>query len=133
MKEEKKPDSVVFDDNTQTYNAHILPYASGVAAPKIVPPDVATWKNTNVLSANNQFRARYEDIQRQYQEMMEQFEYNDLVYGSKYNFEPITGKTYHLYRAKDQHTFLSLISPTECNFDHVGSFKLGPDKTWERL
>ena len=24
MKEEKKPDSVVFDDNTQTYNAHII-------------------------------------------------------------------------------------------------------------
>ncbi len=133
MKKEKKPDSVVFDAETQTYNGSLLPYASGVAAPKIVPPDVTTWKNTNIVSANNEFKARYEAIQLQYQEMMEQFEYNNLVYGAKYSFEPITGKTYHLYRAKDQTTFLSILSPEECNFDFVGSFRLGPDKMWERL
>lgn len=133
MKKEKKPDSVVFDDETQTYHGALLPYASSVAAPKIVPPDITAWKNTNVISANNQFKARYENIKQQYREMMYQFEYNNLVYGAKYNFEPITGKVYHLYRAKDESSFLSLISPEECHFDHIGSFKLGPDKMWEKL
>lgn len=133
MNEEKKPDAVVFDEESQTYNANLLPYASGVAAPRIVPPDVTTWKNTNIVAANNQFKARYEDIQQQYEDMMEQFEYNNLVYSAKYSFEPITGRTYHLYRAKDQSTFLSLISPEECNFDYLGSFLLGPDKMWEKL
>jgi len=92
-----------------------------------------TWKNTNIVMANNQFKARYEQIQLQYQQMMTQFEYNNLIYGAKYNFEPITGKTYHLYRSKDKSVFLSLISPNECNFDYVGSFLLGPDKMWEKV
>jgi len=133
MKKEKKPDSVVFDETTQSYNANIMPYASGVAAPKIVPPDVTSWKNTNIITANNQFKARFEDIEQQYREMMEQFEYNNLVYSAKYNFEPITGKIYHLYKSKDESTFLSLISPEECSFNYLGSFKLGPDKMWEKI
>ncbi len=132
-KKEKKPDYVVFDEETQSYNGKLLPYASGVSAPKIVPPDVTTWKNTNIVAANNQFKARYENIQLQYQEMMEQFEYNNLIYSAKYSFEPITGKTYHLYRSKDESVFLSLIQPNECNFDFVGSFRLGPDKMWEQV
>lgn len=133
MKKEKKPDAVVFDEETESYNANLLPYASGVAAPKIIPPDVTAWKNTNIVTANNQFKARYEAIQIQYRQMMEQFEYNNLVYSAKYNFEPITGKIYHLYKSKDERTFLSLISPNECNFNYLGSFKLGPDKMWEKV
>ncbi len=133
MKKEKKPDAIVFDEETQSYNGSLLPYATGVGAPKITPPDVTTWKNTNIISANNEFKAKFEDIQMQYEQMMEQFEYNNLVYSAKYSFEPITGKTYHLYRAKDASTFLSILSPQECNFDFLGSFRLGPDKMWEKL
>lgn len=133
MKKEKKPDNVVFDADTNSYHSKLLPYASGVGAPKITPPDVSNWKNTNIITANNQFRARYETILSQYRQMMEQFEYNNLVYSSKYSFEPITGKTYHLYKSRDESTFLSLISPQECNFNHLGSFRLGPDKMWEKV
>lgn len=133
MKKEKKPDNVVFDEKTQKYNGALLPYASGVAAPKIEPPDISSWKNTNIISANNQFKARYEAIQQQYQEMLDQFEYNNLIYSAKYSFEPITGKIYHLYRTKEETVFLSLISPAECTFDYVASFKLGPDKIWKKV
>ena len=133
MKKEKKPDYVVFDEETQSYNGKLLPYSSGVSAPKITPPDVTSWKNTNIVSANNQFKAKYEAIQEEYKQMMQEFEYNSLVYNAKFNFEPIVGKVYHLYRSKDESTFLSLILPNECNFEHLGTFKLGPDKTWEKL
>ena len=133
MKEDKKPDHVVFNEKTQQYDGKLMPYATGVSAPKITPPDVTSWKNTNIVSANNQFKAKYEALQAEYQKMMRDFEYNDLVYGAKFNFEPIVGKTYHLYRAKDESTFLSLIQPNECNFEHLGSFKLTPDKTWDKL
>lgn len=133
MKKEKKPDYVVFDEETQSYNGKLLPYSSSVSAPKITPPDITSWKNTNIVSANNQFKAKYEAIQGEYKRMMQEFEYNTLVYNSKFNFEPIVGKTYHLYRSKDESTFLSLILPEECNFEHLGTFKLGPDKMWEKL
>lgn len=133
MKKEKKPDYVVFDEDTQSYNGKLLRYSSSVSAPKITPPDVTSWKNTNIVSANNQFKAKYESIQAEYKRMMQEFEYNNLVYNAKFNFEPIVGKVYHLYRSKDESTFLSLILPHECNFEHLGTFKLGPDKTWEKL
>lgn len=133
MKKNKKPDTVVFNESTGTYHGKLLPYAAGVAAPKITPPDVTSWKNTNIVSANNQFKAKYEALQRQYQQLMEEFEQNELLYSAKFNFEPIVGKTYHLYRSKDKSTFLSLISPQECSFDHVGSFRLDADKVWHRL
>lgn len=133
MKKDKKPDHIVFDEESQTYNGKLLPYSSSVSAPKITPPDVTSWKNTNIVSANNQFKAKYESIQEEYKRMMQEFEYNNLVYNAKFNFEPIVGKVYHLYRSKDQSTFLSLILPHECNFEHLGTFKLGPDKTWEKL
>jgi hypothetical protein len=133
MKKEKKPDNIVFDEDTQKYHGKLSPFAVGVSAPKITPPDITSWKNTHIISANNQFKAQYEALQESYQALMNNFEYNDLVYSAKFNFEPIVGKEYHLYRAKDESTFLSMILPHECTFDHVGSFRLTADKTWEKL
>jgi len=94
MKKEKKPDYVVFDEETQSYNSKLLPYSSSLSAPKITPPDVTSWKNTNIVSANNQFKAKYEAIQEEYKQMMESFEYNALVYNAKFNFEPIVGSSF---------------------------------------
>ena len=133
MKEKKKPDAVVFNEETQTYDGKLMPYATGVSAPKITPPDVTSWKNTHIITANNQFKAKYEALQAEYKKLMDDFEYNDLVYSAKFNFEPIVGKAYHLYRSKNESTFLSLILPNECNFEHLGSFRLTPDKTWNKL
>jgi hypothetical protein len=133
MKKEKKPDNVVFNEDTQEYHGKLSPFATSVSAPKITPPDVTSWKNTHIVSANYQFKAQYEALQKSYKELMNNFEYNNLVYSAKFNFEPIVGKEYHLYKSKDESTFLSLISPLECNFKHLGSFKLTTDKTWEKL
>lgn len=133
MKKEKKPDNVVFNEETQEYHGKLLPFASGVSAPKITPPDVTSWKNTHIVTANNQFKAQYEELENAYKVLMDNFQYNNLVYNAKFNFEPIVGKAYHLYKSKDESTFLSLILPNECSFDHMGSFRLTSDKTWEKL
>ena len=133
MKKEKKPDNVVFNEETQEYHGKLSPFATTVSAPKITPPDVTSWKNTHIISANNQFKAQYEELQKSYKALMDDFEYNNLVYSAKFNFEPIVGKEYHLYRAKDESTFLSLISPNECTFEHLGSFRLTANKTWKKL
>ncbi|TLP79203.1 DUF2452 domain-containing protein [Maribacter sp. ACAM166] len=133
MKENKKPDNVVFNEETQEYHGKLSPFATSVSAPKITPPDVSSWKNTHIVSANNQFKAQYEELQKSYKALMDDFEYNNLVYSAKFNFEPIVGKEYHLYSAKDESTFLSLIPPNECTFEHLGSFRLTGDKTWEKI
>ena len=113
MKEKKtqKPDQVVFDETTQKYNAALTPYATNLGAPAIVPDDVTSWKNTNINKVNHKFKSQFEDIKAQYEKMIEQFEYNNLIYSAKFSFEPILGKIYHLYKKENDDVWLSLISP----------------------
>jgi hypothetical protein len=40
---------------------------------------------------------------------MEEYEWNELVYNSKFSFEPVIGEIYHLYRDAAGLNFLSLI------------------------
>lgn len=131
--EEKKPDQVVFNTHTQKYEAGVVPYATNVGAPAILVEDITSWKNANVKKVNHHFKTRFEDIKSEYKKMMEKFEYNNLIYASKFSFEPVVGETYHLYQAEDESTFLSLIAPHECTFKHMGSFKLDTEKMWERV
>ncbi|MBW1296626.1 DUF2452 domain-containing protein [Aquimarina litoralis] len=130
---DKKPDQVVFNEEENKYDAALKPYATDVGAPTITIPDAVAWKNTNVHKVNKQVKAKYDELKAQYDVLMEQFEYNNLVYNAKFTFEPIVGETYHLYRNSNEEPFLSIIAPTECNFDHLGTFRLNADKMWERL
>jgi hypothetical protein len=133
MSTKKKPDNVVFDEQSQSYNAALKPYATDVGAPVITTNDTVAWKNRNIHAVNKQINAKYLELKSEYDAMIDQFEYNNLVYSAKFNFEPVIGYTYHLYRNKNQEAFLSVIGPNECNFDYVGTFKLNADKMWERL
>lgn len=129
----KKPDLVVYNEETHSYDAAIKPYGTSSSAPAIKPLNTATWKNDGVDRVNKQFKTKFEEIKNAYQELMTQFEYNDLVYNAKFNFEPIIGNTYYLYNNKDQEPFLSIIPPNQCNFDYLGSFRLNSQKMWEKL
>jgi len=131
QEEDKKPDNVVFDEETQQYNAALMPYATSVGAPVITTPDTVTWKNVNIDKVNKQVKAKYDELKAEYDALMEKFEYNNLIYSAKFNFEPIVGEIYHLYRDKRQQPFLSIIGPNQCRFDYVESFRLNADKMWE--
>ena len=98
----KKPDLVVFDEDTQQYNAAMIPYATSASYPVIKPLNTATWRNDGVDRVNKQFKSKFDELRKEYEEMMEQFTYNDLVYNAKFNFEPIIGEIYHLYNNKNQ-------------------------------
>ncbi|AEH00472.1 DUF2452 domain-containing protein [Lacinutrix sp. 5H-3-7-4] len=132
MKEKKKPDNVVFNQSTQKYDASLKPYATNVGAPAIKATENITWKNKNILKANKQIEAKYLELQAEYKKMMEELEYNNLVYNAKFNFEPIIGNTYHLYRDKKEQAFLSIIPPNECNFNFIGSFYLNSELIWKK-
>lgn len=133
MTEKKKPDNIVFDADSEKYDASLKPYTTNVGAPAIRTNDTTAWKNRNINKVNKQISAKYMELKAEYEAMMEQMEYNNLVYGAKFNFEPVVGEVYHLYRDKEQQPFLSLIAPNECNFDHAGSFRLNAEQMWEKL
>jgi hypothetical protein len=125
----KIPDNVVHSDESG-YNASLLPYSTNVGAPSIRIDDIVSWKSRGISNVNKEFENKFNELREQYENMMREYECNELVYNSKFSFEPIVGETYHLYKGSDGVNFLSLISPNEWNKDHIGTFKLNSDKKW---
>lgn len=130
--ENKKPDYVVYSEEGG-YNAHRLPYATSVGAPSIKPEDVDLWKQRGVNKVNKQLETKFNELKEEYQRLVDEFRWNELVYTSKFSFEPVIGNTYHLYVGNNGNVFLSLISPNEWNREHIGSFKLDSNQKWIKL
>jgi Protein of unknown function (DUF2452) len=124
-----KPDNVVFIEG-HGYNANILPYATSVGAPVIKTDDVVAWKSRGIHNVNKEFENKFNELKYEYQKLIEEFEWNELVYNSKFSFEPVIGEIYHLYTGDDGIHFLSLISPQEWNKEYIATFKLNSDKKW---
>ena len=133
MTENKKPDNVVFNTETQKYDASLKPYGTSVGAPIIIPTDTIAWKNRSINKINHKVSAKYLELKAEYENMMQEFEYNKLIFNSKFSFEPIIGEVYHLYQRENNESFLSLISPEQCNFKSIGSFYLNAGQVWEKI
>ncbi len=125
----QKPDNIVFSEE-KGYHANLLPYATSVGAPVIKVDDLVAWKSRGIRNVNKEFESKFNELKAQYQNLIEEFEWNELVYGAKFSFEPVVGEIYHLYRAENGSNFLSLIGPQEWNKEHIGTFRLNSDKKW---
>ncbi len=123
----KIPDNVVYSVE-EGFNANILPYATNVGAPVIRVDDVVSWKSRGIDNVNKELGNKFNELRIQYQKLMEEYEWNELVYSAKFSFEPVIGEIYHLYRDSNGVNFLSLIGPQEWNKEHIGTFKLNSDK-----
>ena len=122
----KKPDNVAD-------NPGLLPYASNVGAPAIRTEDIDSWKQRGVNKVNRQLSTKFEELKEEYKKLVEEFQWNELVYTAKFAYEPVIGETYHLYVSKDGSPFLSLIGPTEWDREHIGSFRLDSNQKWIKL
>ena len=127
--EKERPDNIVFSEQ-QGYNASLLPYATNIGAPLIKVDDVVSWKSRGISTVNKEFENKFNELKIQYQNLINEFEWNELVYSAKFSFEPVIGEIYHLYVGDDGINFLSLISPQEWNKEHIGTFRLNSDKKW---
>jgi flavin reductase (DIM6/NTAB) family NADH-FMN oxidoreductase RutF len=130
----QRPDNIVFDEDTQSYNANLLPYGTNVGAPSIEASGVSTWVNTSVIGFNHSFKNKIDLIKEEYQTLIDEYEINNLLYKTTMNFEPIVGEEYHLYFSEKRgENFLSLIPPTSWKMEHIGSYILNNDKTWKKI
>ena len=128
----KYPDNIVYDEE-KGFNANILPYGTSVGAPAIKIEEIAVWKGISVNKVNKQFSAKFNELKEEYKKLVEEYQWNDLVYKSKFNFEPVIGENYHLYVGDDGGMFLSLIEPTMWNREHIGSFTLNSERKWIKI
>jgi len=123
---DKKPDNYV-------ENPGIMPYGTDLGAPSIRPENIENWKNSKIIKVNKEFSNRYEFLKKQYDDLIEEFKWNDMIYRSKFNFEPVVGETYHLYCRQNGKNFLSLIEPNQWNKEHIGTFTLNFDNKWIKI
>ena len=128
----KYPDNIVYDEK-EGFNANILPYGSNVGAPAIKVEDIAVWKGVSVNKVNKQFSAKFNELKEEYKKLVEEYQWNDLVYKSKFNFEPVIGENYHLYVGNDGGMFLSMIEPNQWDREHIGSFTLNSERKWIKI
>jgi len=122
----KKPDNFA-------ENKALLPYGDSVSAPAIRPENIDDWKLRGVNKVNKQFKTKFDELKEEFKQLLEEYQWNELVYQSKFGYEPVIGDIYHLYIGKDGNPFLSLIAPNEWNKEHIGSFKLNSEQKWIKV
>lgn len=133
MKSEKKPDLVVWSEE-RNYYARELEYGSNLSAPSIRADNVDGWKRARVEDFNREFKARYDELVEQAKRLKSEYEWNELLYTRvHYSFQPMAGRTYHLYSRRDGTMFLSIVEPGQWRMDHVGSFKMDSSGRWIKI
>ncbi len=130
--EKKKPDLVVWNEEKGYYQRE-LTYGSNQGAPAIKLEDVGGWKQMQASVANKQFKTKYDELKEEFRKLVDEVNWNELVYSSTYSFIPVMNEIYHLYMRDDDSTFLSLISPDQWNKKYIGSFKLDSTQKWIKV
>ena len=120
-----KPDNVA-------ENPGLVPYGTNVSAPAIKVENIDNWKVVNVSKVNHQLRKRFNELKEEYQKLVDEYNWNDLVYNAKFNFEPLIGETYHLYVGRDGNIFLSMVEPHLWKYEHIGSFTMDSNNKWNK-
>lgn len=128
MKKER-PDLVVYSDE-HGYNANTLNYATSVGAPVIKMDNLVSWKSRGIERVNKEFEHKFNELKIEYQKLIQEFQWNDLIYKARFSFEPVIGEIYHLYVGEDDVYFLSLIAPNEWNKKYIATLQLNSDKKW---
>jgi hypothetical protein len=121
----KVPDSFVEDRRLKSYPTEI-------GSQKFSPDDIQLFKIEKTYKLKHHFSSKFSELQSEYKKLIEEININERLYLSKHSFEPIPGKSYHLYIKENGEEFLSLISPKEWGdrFEYVGSFEFLSDGRW---
>jgi len=115
-----------------TDNPGLLSYPHHVGSSPIKPESTSKFINRGVSKVNHEFKDRFARLKQEYEQLIEEYEWNKIIYESELKFEPIVGEIYHLH-TKDSKNFISIISPSEWNQEYIGTFKLNADLKWEKL
>ena len=65
-KKSKKPDLVVFNEETNQYDASLKPYGTSASSPVIKPLNTASWKNDGIQRVNKQLKSKFDEVKKEY-------------------------------------------------------------------
>jgi hypothetical protein len=127
MEKKKMPDSFVENRLSKRYPTE-------VGAPKFEPDNISLFKIEKTSKIKKYYSSKFEEMTKEYENLMAEIKVNERLYMASHNFEPISGETYHLYKKESGEEFLSLISPEQWKkFDFIGSYKFLSDGRWEAI
>ena len=126
----KRPDNVVFNEETGVYDASKKEYPTNVGAPNFTLENKDT---TLEVKAEKYFNSRLNELKDEYKKLVDEYNWTKLVYEATYSFEPLVGEVYHLYEREDKGIFLSLIHPYQWKQKYIGSFKQLNNGKWDRV
>jgi hypothetical protein len=109
-----------------------LPYPVSTLSPRIIPNDLTSFKSKGISEIERVTQQKLIELKQEYDRVVEEFNWNKIVYESEFNFEPIIGEMYYLYEIRGKNT-LSMIKPEEWGQKHLGSFRLSVDKIWVKV
>ena len=92
--------------------------------------NLVSWKARGIEKVNKEFESKFNELKQEYEKLIEEFQWNELVYNAKFSFEPVVGEIYHMYTNDEGIHFLSIIAPHEWNKEYVATLKLNSDKKW---
>lgn len=131
MKKVKKlPDNIVYNEETQKFDANIKHYPTTVGSQKF---EILKVDKSDALKADKYFNKKLEELKKEWDKLVEEYESTKLIYNTKYTFQPTLGEVYHIYMGNNGNSFLSLINPNEWDREHLGSYKLNTNGTWGKI
>ena len=124
----KKPDNIVFNTATKEYDSYKKEYPTSFNSKNFSTEKVARIS----LGSQPYFKKKLIEIKEQYDILTEELKWNEIIYNSTYNFNPLIGEEYYLYKSKKKQ-FLSLIKPNEWTLSCIGKFRLRSNNVWEKI
>ena len=121
------------DKDKVTESPSTLPYPHHVGSSLIKPENTSGFISRGINKVNREMKDRVQKLKEEYDIILEELRWNEVVYKSEINFEPLIGEVYHLYKKKDGGNFLSLIDPLQWDKELIGSFELNSELKWEKL
>ena len=118
-------------------NAHSLPYASDLGAPVIKPDhSLGGWKIGAVHTANKHYEEKFNKLKQEFEDLAEDYKWNEIIFNAEMRFKPVIGKEYHLYQKENGKFYLTLFAPHERMSNdegYQGKFRLNYDNRWEQI
>ena len=142
MVKKKYSDNIVYNYETEEFDANIKPYGTNVSAPAIKPNDMSSIKGRAITAAEkyaekeiDKLKKQAELILEQVKEVKERVDVSKIIYDADFNIQPVIGNKYFLYERENGTHFLSLIAEDQWIKINPGKFlaevELLPDQTWE--
>ena len=123
-----KPDNIVYNETSNEYDAFKKNYPTNFNSKNFSKEIIKDLKS----EAKPYFLQKLNEIKLEYDSIVEKIKWNEIIFNSNYNFNPVVGKKYYLYKNKNK-VFLSLISPNEWTMNYLGTFILQTNNTWSKI